>query len=138
MKTLLALLVLSPCLHARLSAASPVPSPQVTGAVSADIFSGTWKRNLANSKYVGAGVKPDILKITAVPNGLTVVVDSVTPSETIHEEYTVKFDGRSYPYQRTVTTHVGSTDAVCVISAKKIDAYTFELDFTQSGKVCKA
>jgi hypothetical protein len=34
-----------------------------------------------------------------------------------------------------VTPHVGSTDAVFVVSAKKIDASTFEIDFKQPHNV---
>lgn len=136
-KTLLALLVLSPCALAQSSAATPaVPPTQMTEGINTDMFLGTWKENRAKSIYkanlVSAG--PIILKIAAVPNGLKVVSDDVI--EQIHEEYTVKFDGRDYPYQRTTTRQVvESSDPIFVVSAKKIDAYAFEIDFKEPGKV---
>jgi hypothetical protein len=141
MKTL-ALLVLAPCIHAQFSATNPVVlSPQITGCIGADLFSGTWKQNLTKSTYGSTRrpASPAILRIAVVPNGLTVVVDSVTPppalSSQIHEAYAVQFDGRDYPYQKTVNPHVGSTDAVFVVSAKKIDTSTFEIDFKQPHNV---
>jgi hypothetical protein len=137
MKTLLALLVLSPCVHAQLSAATPaVPPTQMTDGINTDMFLGTWKENRAKSIYKAnsASAGPIILKIAAVPNGLRVVSDDVI--ELIHEEYTVRFDGRYYPYQkRTLTPYAGSSDAIFVVSAKKIDTYTFEIDFEQPSNV---
>jgi hypothetical protein len=135
MKTLLALLVLSPCVLAQSPPATPaVPPTQMTDAINTEIFLGTWKENRTKSTYrsptVSAG--PIVLKIAAVPNGLTVISDDI--NELIHEEYTVRFDGRDYPYQRiTQTPYAGSSDAIFVVSAKKIDAYTFEVDFKQPG-----
>lgn len=129
---LLALLVLSPCVHAQLSAASQaVPSPQIMDGIHAGMFLGTWK-SVYKSNPGSPG--PVILKIAAVPNGLTVVSDS----DSIHEEYTVKFDGRDYPYQRTVTRQVvESSDPIYVVSARGIDAYTFEIFFTQPPNVAR-
>jgi hypothetical protein len=137
MKTLLVLLALSPCVLAQSPAATPaVPPTQMTDGMNTEIFLGTWKENRAKSIYkanlVSAG--PIVLKIAAVPNGLTMISDDII--ELIHEEYTVKFDGRDYPYQRTTTRQViESSDPIFVVSAKKIDAYTFEIDFKQPGNV---
>jgi hypothetical protein len=80
------------------------------------------------------------MKIAAVPNGLTVVIDSTTGSGTIRQEYTVEFDGRDYPYVEnldTVTPHAISADAEYVVSANRIDPHTFELKFKQPGNTVK-
>ena len=111
-----------------------------TALFGADMLSGTWEQNILKSTYNSrpAPTKPTVVKISGVPDGLHVVVDSIGASgQKIHEEYTVKFDGQDYPYYRTVEPHLGSTDANFAVSAKKIDGYTYEITFKQQGKVAE-
>jgi hypothetical protein len=74
------------------------------------------------------------MKVVAVPNGLTVVADGFTESgQNVHEEYSVRFDGLSYPYHEAVTPHYGSSDPNFVVSATKIDDQQYEIVLKQAG-----
>jgi hypothetical protein len=118
----------------------PALASSATALFGADMLSGTWEQNILKSTYNSrpAPTNPTVVKISAVPDGLEVVVDSIGASgQKIHEEYTAKFDGQDYPYYRTVEPHVGSTDANFVVCAKKIDDYTYEITFRQQGKVAE-
>jgi hypothetical protein len=103
-----------------------------------DIFSGTWKQNIAKSTYNSslAPTIPIVAKVTALANGQKVVVDSVSATgQQVHEEYAVTFDGQGYPDYVTVKPHTGSTDPIFVVSAKKIDNYTYEITYKQGDWV---
>ena len=88
---------------------------------------GTWKLNLAKSKYdPGPPAKSLTLKITAVPGGIKVVSDGVNAQgQATHTEVTAMFDGKEYP--RTAMAG-GKPDATTYDSVmiKKIDAYNYD------------
>jgi len=66
-----------------------------------DPFIGTWKTNIAKSKYdPGPPPKvPTTVKIEATPDGaVKTTVDGVdAQGNPTHEEYTAKYDGKDYP-----------------------------------------
>ena len=111
-----------------------------TAVFAADMFTGTWKMNLAKSTYSpgpppSPPKEPSIQKITAIPNGLKVVAASVNSAgEKTHNEFTVKFDGKDYPVTATLD---GKPDpkVANMISGKKIDDYTMEFTLKLNGKV---
>ena len=87
---------------------------------AADMFSGTWKLNLAKSKY-SPGPAPKSLTITATMEGDWVVtkaegVDSTGKASTYTNRY--KLDGKEYSY-KTATIEG-------MISVKKIDDFHTE------------
>ena len=115
------------------------PNSRVTSAISmtdAGMFAGTWRQDIAKSKYhLGhTPTSPTVMKVVAAPNGLTVVADGLTESgQNVHKEYSVRFDGASYPYHEVVTPHYGSSDANFVVSATKIDDQQYEIILKQAG-----
>jgi hypothetical protein len=108
---------------------------EIGPAVGADMFAGTWRQNIANSKYHlgSAPTSPTVMKVVAVLNGLTVEADGFTESgQNVHEEYSVRFDGLSYPYHKVVTPHYGSSDPNFVVSATKIDNQQYDIVLKQA------
>ena len=102
----------------------------VSGAFAADVFSGTWKLNLAKSKYdPGPPPKgPNTTKIEAIKGGLKFTVDGVNAEgKPTHFEWSAQFDGKDNPVKGDP-----NRDAVAL---KKIDDYTFELTNKKDGKV---
>ena len=85
---------------------------------------GTWKLNLAKSKYSpGPPPKsPTILKREASgPNGMKTTTDGVdAQGNKTHTESTVKFDGKDYPvtgsanYDTTAATRIDSNTTITV------------------------
>jgi len=99
----------------------------------ADIQLGTWKINLAKSKYNLSNLAP---KSTTVKSdalegevgGVKVTVDIVDyTGKTIHYDYIARYDGKDYP-----TRGDPNRDATAL---KKIDDYTFEQTNKKGGKV---
>ena len=107
-----------------------------TVILAADVFSGTWKLNTAKSTYSpGPAPKEGVGKIEAVDNGLKVALDGVNATgQKAHTEYTVKFDGKDYPVKSTLDGKPQDA-APDMISAKKIDDYTFETTTKTKGKM---
>jgi hypothetical protein len=94
-----------------------------------DHFAGTWKMNMAKSKYSpGPAPKSVLVKSEAVEGGLKVIIDTVdAEGKSTHAEWTGKFDGKDYPVKGDP-----GRDAV---SLKKIDDYTLEVTNKKGGKV---
>jgi hypothetical protein len=107
-----------------------------TIAYGADMFSGTWKVNLAKSKYSpGPPPKSNMQRITAVEDGFKLVADGEnSEGKKTHNEYTVKFDGKDYP-EHPMLDGKPNTNGADMISVKKIDDYTYETTAKQKGKV---
>ena len=102
----------------------------------ADMFSGTWKVNVAKSKYSpGPPPKSNTQVITAVDGGMKVVTDGVNnEGKKTHNEYTVKFDGKDYP-EKPMLDGKPNPNGADMISVKKIDDNTYEATTKQKGKV---
>jgi hypothetical protein len=113
-------------LFAGLVVAAVLVFAQLTFA--ADMLSGTWKQNLAKSKYSPANLAPKgagMTKIEPVQNGIKLVNDGVdSQNRKTHLEYTVAFDGKDVPVTSTIDGKPNpGQDA---IAWKKIDDYTYE------------
>jgi hypothetical protein len=88
-------------------------------AQAADNQVGTWKLDVAKSKYNPGPAKEGTLTIEAEPNGYKITVHGTSAEgNPIHFEMSPKFDGKDYPM-------TGNPDAD-LISMKKIDDYTVE------------
>ena len=100
-----------------------------TVAFSADHFAGTWKLDVAKSKYSpGPAPKSILVKSEAIENGLHVIVDTVdAQGKSIHAEWTGKFDGKDYP--------VKGDPARDFVSLKRVDDYTLDVTNKKDGKV---
>ena len=105
-------------------------------AFAADTMSGTWKINIAKSKFSpGPAPKSGTRTNTAVDGGMKVVTDGVdSEGKKTHNEYTVKFDGKDYP-EKPMLDGKPNPDAADTISMKKIDDYTYETTTKKAGKV---
>jgi len=70
-----------------------------TMAFAADMSLGTWKLNLAKSKFDPANVAPksQTVKNEAAPDGVKQVGDIVdSAGKAVKTEYTAKYDGKDY------------------------------------------
>ena len=96
---------------------------------AADSQAGTWKMNLAKSKFTAAAApKSQITTIEAIQGGVTNVTDIVdAEGKAIHYEFTVIYGAKDYPVKGDP-----GRDAV---SVRKIDDYTFEVTNKKAGKV---
>jgi hypothetical protein len=91
---------------------------------------GTWKVNLAKSKYSPASAAPKSATVTNEPvgDGFKAVVDAVdSTGRAIHSEYTYRFDGKDVP--------VPGDPSRDMTSVRKIDDFTFEQINKKNGKV---
>ncbi|PYS49271.1 MAG: hypothetical protein DMG13_23790 [Acidobacteria bacterium] len=96
----------------------------------ADIQVGTWKINLAKSKYNPSNLAPKstTVKNDAVEGGVKVTVDVVDyTGKTFHYDYIARYDGKDYP-----TKGDPNRDATAL---KKIDDYRYEQTNKKGGKV---
>jgi hypothetical protein len=112
-----------------------------TAVFAADMFSGTWKVNIAKSTYSSGGAPPkeQIAKIKATNDGVSVVVDGVNSTgQKTHTEFSVKFDGKDYPYKVTLDGKPDPNAVGETIFGRKIDDYTYELTTKLKGKVLVA
>src|SRR5215510_227825 len=101
-----------------------------SGAFAADVFSGTWKLNLAKSKYdPGPPPKgPNSTKIEAIDGGLKFTNVGVnSEGNPTHNEWSGKFDGKDNPVKGDPNRDTAAL--------KKIDDYTIEIVNKKDGKV---
>ena len=101
----------------------------LNAAFGADVVSGTWKLNVAKSKYdPGPPPKESATKIEAVPGGLKFTVDGVNAEgKPTHFEWTAKFDGKDVPVKGDPNRDTAAL--------KKVDDHTFEIVNKKDGKV---
>jgi hypothetical protein len=97
-------------------------------AHAADKQVGTWKLNVAKSKYSpGPAPKEGTLKVESEPNGLKITIHGTdAEGKPVHMEFSPKYDGKDVP-----VTGMPGTDT---ISMKKIDDYTIEAVSKKAGK----
>jgi len=89
---------------------------------------GTWKQNIAKSKYT-TGTAPEsvTLKYEAAGAGVKVTVDSVGATGTVsHWEYTANEDGKDNPVTGSDNT---------VVAVTRVDANTTKSVYKTNGKV---
>ena len=98
-------------------------------AQSKDPFVGTWRLNVAKSKYSpGPAPKSQVSTYEAVGQGYRVTVKSDLPSGSQQWSYTSSLDGKEAP----ITGNNPNADMVAV---KRIDALTLESVNKKGGKV---
>ena len=98
-----------------------------TVALAADPHVGTWKLNVAKSKYSYPAPKSSTIKVTAQKNGIKSVSDSVdAEGQATHVEFTARYDGKDYP--------VTGIQAIDTIAFRKIKARTFDVVAKKAGK----
>ena len=101
-----------------------------TAVYAQDPNLGSWRVDLAKSKYNPANLAPKSIavKSNAAGNSLNVVVDVVdSAGRPLHYEYTVAYDGRDVP--------VKGDPGRDTTAMKKIDDVTFEQTNKKDGKV---
>lgn len=97
-------------------------------ALAADNWLGTWKIDLANSKYSpGPAPKSLTLKFEATPGGIKFTGDGVdADGKPTHSMFLSKFDGKDVPYE-------GNPDAD-MTAPKKIDDNSYSNTRKKGGK----
>ena len=99
-----------------------------TAALAADPNVGTWKLNVAKSKFnPGPGPKSGMVTITAQDNGIKSVSDGVNAEgKATHNEFAAKYDGKDYPVTGSTTYDT--------MALTKVDANTTTLVPKKGGK----
>jgi hypothetical protein len=99
-------------------------------AQAADPLVGTWKLDVAKSKF-SPGPAPKSITVTfeAAGEGITVTADVVgAEDKTTHTTYTGNYDGKDYPI-------TGSETGADTVSLKRVDARTTVRTDKKGGKV---
>jgi hypothetical protein len=118
------------CLFAALAVTVVVVLAGTTFAQSSSSNLGTWKLNLAKSKYSpGTAPKSATFTNVAAGAGVKTTADSVATDGTVfHSEYTVVYDGKDNP----ITGNSLNGD---VAAGTRIDANTVRFIYKKGGKV---
>jgi hypothetical protein len=90
-------------------------------------FVGTWKLNVAKSKYV-PGPPPQSQTRTWDAAGMVMVNGVNAAGKSLSYGYTIKDDGKEYPTMGNIPNTADK------IMSKKVDASTYEANFTKAGK----
>jgi hypothetical protein len=101
-----------------------------TTALAGDPHVGTWKLNLAKSKYnpPSSAPKSATMTFTAQENGVKCISEGVeADGKAYHAEFATKYDGKDYAY-------TGSPD-VDTLAYTKIDANTLDWVTKKAGKI---
>jgi hypothetical protein len=100
------------------------------GTALAQTNIGTWKLNVAKSKYnAGTAPKSSIFTSVAAGAGVKITLDSVAADGTAsHSVYTAKYDGKDNPI-------VGSNASGDIIARTRVDANTTKSIYKKGGKV---
>ena len=98
-------------------------------ALAADVMLGTWKTNIAKSKYSpGPAPKSNTAKFEAAGDNIKVTVDgSDAEGKPVHNEWIGKFDGKDYPVKDDPGTDMRSY--------KRVDDFTLEVATKKGGKM---
>jgi hypothetical protein len=97
----------------------------------ADRQAGTWKLNMAKSKFTADHPAPKALTVTIQEQAGGIVADIVGSDEKgnpLHVHYTAKFDGKDYPLS-------GAADGSNTVSLKRVDDNTMESTNKKNGQV---
>ncbi len=97
-------------------------------AFAADAWIGSWKLDLAKSKYSGPAPKSQSLKFEATAAGIKLTSDGVdADGKAIHAEYVSNFDGKDVAW-------TGNANADTA-APKRIDGSSYENVWKKGGKV---
>ena len=98
-------------------------------------LTGTWKANLAKSKYNPSNVAPKsgTTRFEVTQDSIKTVTDGVdAQGRTTHGEYAARFDGKDYPWKGTIDGRPNpDQDAV---AWKKIDNNNYEVTNKLKGQ----
>ena len=101
----------------------------LANAQSKDSFVGTWKLNVAKSKYSPGPAPKSITSIyEAVGQGYRVSVTNESPSGTQKYSYTTNLDGKDSPV-------TGNNPNADMLAVKRVDARTLESVSKKGSKV---
>jgi hypothetical protein len=96
--------------------------------VASDVNMGTWKLNEAKSKFAPGATKPQTIVYQAAGDQVKVTVEGATADgESVHIEWTGKYDGKFYP----VTGDPGIDER----SYKEVNAHTMYITSKKGDKV---
>src|SRR5262245_61826519 len=89
-------------------------------ALGAGRLTGTWKWNVAKSKYSpGPAPQSNTIKFEAIDGGIKLLADGAdAQGKKTHNEYTAKFDGKDYP-TKPMLDRKPNTNAADAVSYKK-------------------
>lgn len=118
------------CLFAAVALGLVVVLAGTTLAQSGGSNLGTWKINLATSKYAaGKAPKSAAFTVAAAGAGIKVTVDSVGADDTVSRwGYTANYDGKDNP----ITGNCLYGD---VVAATRVDASTIKIIYKKGGTV---
>ena len=91
-----------------------------------DPFVGTWKLNVAKSKY-NPGPPPQTQTRTWDASGMVMVKGVNAAGKAMSYGYTIKDDGKDYPTMGAIPNTADK------IMSKKVDANTYQATFTKAG-----
>jgi len=104
-------------------------------AMAADMLVGTWKLNVAKSKYSpGPAPQSNTVKFEGTDGGIKLTADGVdSQGRKTHNEYTAKYDGKDNP-TKPMLDGKPNPNAADSVAYKKIDDYTYEATAKLKGK----
>ena len=104
-------------------------------AMGADMLAGSWKLNVAKSKYSpGPAPQSNMIKFESIAGGIKLVADGAdAQGKKTHNEYTAKYDGKDNP-TKPMLDGKPNPNAADGVSYKKIDDYTYEITAKLKGK----
>ena len=104
-------------------------------AMAAEMLAGTWKLNVAKSKYSpGPAPQNNTVKFAAIEGGIQLTADGVdAQGKKTHNEYTAKFDGKDNP-TKPMLDGKPNPNAADTVAYKRIDDYTYEVTTKLKGK----
>ena len=113
-----------------------VAAPNAVYAQAPQALAGTWKMNIAKSKFDPAelAAKSGTATYVFTGNSVTATIDQVgAKGQKVHSEYTATTDGVDKPWKGTIDGKPNLTqDAV---SFKKLDDHTYHIENKSKGKV---
>ena len=114
--------------------AAALPNP--VAAQASQSLAGTWKLNVAKSKYDPAELagKGGTVTYAFSGNSVTAKIDQVNAKgQKVHTEYTATLDGADSPWKGTIDGKPNTGQDA--ISFKKLDANTYHVENKLKGKV---
>ena len=94
------------------------------------VYVGSWKANIAKSRYdPGPGPQSETMRIEAVNGGIKVSLDGVNQQGAYHSESTGKFDGVDVPVLATP-----ARPAVFTYAFSSTDSHTWEIAIKVNGQ----
>src|SRR5258705_11602507 len=95
-------------------------------AAAADTLAGTWKLNVAKSKYSpGPAPQSNTVKFEAVEGGIKLTADGVdSQGKKNHNDYDANYDGKDKP-THPMLDGKPNPNAADAVSYKRIDDYTY-------------